>query len=280
MCRRYDPIPCATDHRRCRALVSVVCEWSSSFRLGTDSTFVLIAPSDNDSVRVTLQSSAFCVTTTDANASYTIDVIAAVSPSVSLQLVPSDTLCAGDPLTATASAINAGSGTYSWYLNGVLQGITDSIFTSSSLADGDVLVAVVQSGLSCALTPSDGDTVQFTVLPVEAPAISISPVSAGLCEGQPIQLAASYSNGGSSPSIVWDVNGVFLSTNDTITATLLNGDVVTVTLGSNSRCATSPTASATYQVVLQPVVTPPYRSHPLRAIHYVWVKVPHSTPVR
>lgn len=223
---------------------------------GTDSTFVLIAPSDNDSVRVTLQSSAFCVTTTDANASYTIDVIAAVSPSVSLQLVPSDTLCAGDPLTATASAINAGSGTYSWYLNGVLQGITDSIFTSSSLADGDVLVAVVQSGLSCALTPSDGDTVQFTVLPVEAPAISISPVSAGLCEGQPIQLAASYSNGGSSPSIVWDVNGVFLSTNDTITATLLNGDVVTVTLGSNSRCATSPTASATYQVVLQPVVTP------------------------
>jgi gliding motility-associated-like protein len=222
----------------------------------TDSTFVLVAPSDNDSVRVTLQSSAFCVTTTSADASFVVDVIAAVSPTVSLQAAPADTVCAGDTVTFTASAFNAGLAGYQWFLNGVSQPVSDSVFTSSGLNDGDVLTVIVQSGLSCALTPSDTDTVRMTVLPVSAPSVSIVPVSSGLCEGEPVQLAAAYANGGSLPGLVWNVNGSFLSNADTVTATFQNGDMVTVTLASNSRCATTPAATATFLISLQPVVTP------------------------
>lgn len=223
---------------------------------GTDSIFLLIAPSDNDSVRVAMVSNAPCITIPDAEASFVVDVVAAASPTVSLNVVPADTLCAGDFMTATASAVDAGAATFSWYLNGILQMVADSLFTSSTLNDGDVLVAIVESGLSCALTPSDTDSVSFTVLPAETPAITITPLNTSLCEGEPVQITAAYLNGGSSPLISWAVNGVFFSNADTITANLLQGDTVSVTLLSNARCATQPSATASYPVSLQPVVTP------------------------
>lgn len=224
-----------------------------------DSTFTFLSPSNGDSVSVELTSSAFCVNPTNANFHTLVTVSPAASPSVNVVAAPSTSICQGDAVTITASSSGAGSTpVFSWYINGVLQSDTDSLFNSSSFNDMDSVSVVVQSSLSCAVVPSDTADVVMQVSATVAPTISISPSTTGLCVGAIIQFVATTTNGGSAPVFSWTQNGTAVgSNNDTVSIALQNGDIIVATLTSNSACATVPVVqSNNYLAALSAYVTP------------------------
>lgn len=225
----------------------------------SDSTFTFTNPSNGDSVSVRLTSSANCVSPANANSYTLISVTPAASPVVTLAVTPSASVCQGDTVYFTAGSSGAGSTPqFSWYVNGLLQSDTDSLFSSASLNNNDSVSVVVQSSLSCAIVPSDSDDVVVNVSATVAPTISIAPATTGLCAGAIIQLTAAITNGGSSPVISWSQNGIAVGTNnDTISLALQNGDIVAASLTSNSACATvAVVQSNNYIAALSAYVTP------------------------
>ncbi|MBK9540826.1 MAG: gliding motility-associated C-terminal domain-containing protein [Bacteroidetes bacterium] len=225
----------------------------------SDSTFTFTNPSNGDSVSVALASNAVCVSSTNANSYSLITVTPAASPAVTLTALPSTSICQGDQIDFTASSSGAGSTpSFSWYINGILQSDTDSLFSSTSLGNNDSISVVVQSSLTCAILPSDSDDVVVNVSATVAPTISVAPATTGLCVGDIIQLIATTTNGGSAPIINWTQNGLPVgSNNDTISLPLSNGDIIAASLTSNSACATVPTVqSNNFIAALSAYVTP------------------------
>ena len=225
----------------------------------SDSTFSFLHPANGDSVSVALTSTAPCISTSNASSYSIISVSPAASPSVVVSAAPSASVCQGDLISFTASSTGTGSApVFSWYINGVVQSDTDSLFSSSTLSDHDSVSVIVQSSLSCAIVTSDTANVVVNVNATVAPTISVVPATAGLCVGDIIQLVASFSNGGSAPVISWTQNGTAVGTNnDTISLALQNGDIIVATLTSNSACATvAVVQSNNYIAALSAYVTP------------------------
>ncbi len=229
-----------------------------------DSTFSIINPAQGDSVSVELISSYACVLSNTANSWSIISVTAAASPFVSIAVQPSLSICEDDTALFTASGSAAGSSPdYSWYVNGVLQSSSDSIFSSSSLNDQDVVSVILISSLSCAILPSDTDAVVISVSPVSNPLISIVESGSGACEGDTIQWTATISNGGNAPLIDWTVNGISQSVNSTTFSYFpVDGDTIQATLNSSSACVIVPNAQSNVLLVnLSPYVTPAVTIH-------------------
>jgi hypothetical protein len=66
------------------------------------------------------------------------------------------------------------------------------------------------------------------------------------CSGQPVVFIATITNGGSSPTYQWQINGANAGTSMSAftSSTLSNGDVVTCILTSNAACASPLTATS------------------------------------
>lgn len=225
----------------------------------TDSTFTLAGANNGDSISVRMTASGGCVTTGSDVNYYLVTVTAAVVPSLNVTATPSLNICQGDAVTLTAVSSGAGSSPgFAWYINGSLQPITDSVMTSAAFNDHDSISVIVTSSLTCAPVASDTDAVVMQVNQMVAPAIQIAATGQAQCEGDPVQLDATYTNGGSAPVIQWTLNGVVTGGNtSSITLPLNNGDQVSASLTSNSACATvAQVNSNLYTAALIPYSTP------------------------
>jgi gliding motility-associated-like protein len=115
----------------------------------------------------------------------------------SISITTNDTsICPNEVLTATASlSACPDSGTYQWFINGVLVAVTtDSIFQTSTLADGDVLSVQNACYAQCPVTvTSSGVAISVYALTVNAgPDMTIQP-------GESVQLNGSSS----SATFIW-----------------------------------------------------------------------------
>jgi len=229
---------------------------------GSDSTFLRANPMPGDSISVRLTSSHNCLLSNISSSWSIITVTAAASPSVSLTASPSSIVCENDLVSITASATAAGSvPVYHWYLNNVLLSNSDSVFNSSTLSDQDVIRVEVFSSLTCAITPSDSDSIIISVSPVSNPAVSIVNTGNGTCVGDTVHWIANPVNGGTMPVYQWTVNGIDQGNNsDSFSYMPQDGDEIMVSLSSNSPCALVPTANSNIlRVNLLPYVTPTVR---------------------
>ena len=91
----------------------------------------------------------------------------------------------------------------------------------------------------------------FTVFASSPPSVSISTPAATVCSGQNITFTATPTNGGSSPSYQWKVNGINAGTNSPVfsSSTLSNGNQVSVLLTSNAVCVSQNTANSNIIIV-------------------------------
>jgi len=125
--------------------------------------------SNNDVVAVILTTSETCVTNNPASSNaLTMSVSANATPSVSVA-ASATTICSGSTASFTATPVNGGSSpSYQWKVNGVNAGTNSANYSSSTLANGDVVTVTMSSSSACALggpVTSSGVTMTVTNVP-------------------------------------------------------------------------------------------------------------------
>jgi gliding motility-associated-like protein len=169
-------------------------------------------------------------------------------------------VCAGDILNFQASGLNGGTApTWQWYVNNVAVGGATTDSYSSVLNDGDIVSVVMTSNAPCANpVTANSNQIVAIVIPYVTPAVSItsSMVNDSICLGQNVTFNASGVNGGVAPFYNWYVNGVDQGVNGPTfsSSTLVQNDVITVTMFSSEPCLTQPSANS--NVILVNVYPP------------------------
>jgi gliding motility-associated-like protein len=215
---------------------------------GNDTSFLSSTTMANgDVVGVSLTSDIAC--SLPSNTTYTIYVTPTPVPQVSQSSFPAS-VCVGDVLNFSASGTNGGTApAYQWYVNGnIVNGATNDTY-SSVLNNGDIVTVEMTSNAPCA-NPLTAASNQITavVIPYVTPAVAItsSMVNDSICLGQNVTFDAAGVNGGSTPIYTWYVNGVDQLVNGPTfsSSTLIQNDIITVTLTSSEPCLTQPSANS------------------------------------
>ena len=198
---------------------------------------------------------------TETKGSY-IQVDAQVSPSVSIS-ANANSWCVGQSATFTASPSNGGtSPSYQWKVNGANVGSNSNTYSSSSLINGDLITVELSSNAACVSTSSaTSNSITASITPLVIPSVSISSNTSSICAGSSINFSGNVTNGGSSPSYQWKVNGANVGSNSSSysSSSLADGDIVSLEVTASGTCASS-TAGASNAITISvralPVITP------------------------
>ncbi len=186
----------------------------------------------------------------------------ALVPSVSIAVTSgTNPDCQGDAITFTATATNPGPVTpvYQWQVNGVNVGTNSTTYSSTTLADGDVVTCSINS-ICNNPTTATGTAITMVVKPNGPPTIAIS-ITSGTnpnCAGSGVTFTATSTNEGATPAYQWKLNGVNVGTNITTytSSTIATGDVIScdISVPPSSTCASQTTATSNSITIT--VVTP------------------------
>ena len=220
--------------------------------VGTNATtYTNASLANNDVVTVVMTANNTCQSSATANGNnVTTTVATSVTPSVSVASSDADnSICSGSSVTFTATPTNGGSTpSYQWKLNGTNVGTNATTYTNASLANNDVVTVVMTANNTCqSSATANGNNVTTTVATSVTPSVSVASSDAdnSICSGSSVTFTATPTNGGSTPSYQWKLNGTNVGTNATTytNASLANNDVVTVVMTANNTCQSSATAN-------------------------------------
>lgn len=171
---------------------------------------------------------------------------AAVSIAITSGTNPS---CSGS-VTYTATPTNGGSApVYQWKVNGANVGTNSPTFSSTTIANGNVVSCeMISNAPGVTNNPAISNSITMVVSSPVTPSVSIA-ITAGTnpsASGASVTFTATPTNGGASPAYQWRVNGVNVGTNSPTytTTTLTNGQIVTCVITSNAACASPVTATS------------------------------------
>lgn len=208
----------------------------------TSSTFSSSTLINGNSISVQMVSNATpCLSTTNVSSP---PIVITVNPNIQASVTISasaTTVCAGDPVTFTATPVNGGtSPVYDWYVDNVLIiGQNNSSFTTTTLTNGSVVTVQMTSNAAPCLvgSPALSNAISVTVNPTITPSVIISTPTSVVCQGSSVSFSTISTNGGSQPLYQWFINGnpVAGQTSATfVSSTLNDGDIVSVELTSNA----------------------------------------------
>ena len=237
--------------------------------VGTNqTTYTTSALVNGDVVSVVLTSDITpCAITNPATSNAIATVVDALQP-VSVSIVSSENdneICDGTSVTFTATPVNGGlNPSYQWLLNGSPVGTDQDTYTTTALANGDVVSVVLTSNITPCATgnPATSNSIATIVNANQPVSVVIYSDAAAVCAGSVINFSLVPTNEGPNPSYQWYVNGIAItdSTNTTFAPEFLeDGDVVTVVLTSDiTPCATqNPATSNSITVGISPIPTAP-----------------------
>ena len=216
----------------------------------TGPTFTSTTLVNGDIITVRMTSSLACATGSPATSNAITAVVNSTAPaSVSIAASPAGAICAGSSVTFTATPANGGAPTYQWYKGAsAITGETGPTFTSTTLANGDIITVRMTSSLACATgSPATSNAITAVVNSTAPASVSIvaSPVGA-ICAGSSVTFTATPANGG-APTYQWykGASAITGETGPTFTSTtLVNGDIITVRMTSSLACATGSPATS------------------------------------
>ncbi len=187
---------------------------------------------------------------------YTMTVNPTVATTVSI-LESSDEICSDETIDVSATIVEGGTSPgIEWQSNigsgwGAIAGETSTELTSYSPVDGEQIRVIVTSDATCPQNNNDtSEIVTISVTDLIEPTVTISADNTSICPGETITFTVdSETHPGTNPSYQWKVNGINVGTDlpTYSTASLSDGDYVTVEMTSNARCA-SPAAVLSNQV--------------------------------
>ena len=160
-------------------------------------------------------------------------------PAVSISATAIN-ICSGTPVTFTAMPTNGGNAPiYQWLLNGSVTGTNSNVFTSNSLANGDIIKCKMTSNALCATTAdTTSNSITMNVNKSAIPSISIAASENSICSGTPVTFKASVIDGGNSPLYQWLINSSNVGNNSPAftSSTLEDGDLVSCKITYNNNC--------------------------------------------
>ena len=200
---------------------------------------------------------AYCSSNAVSNI-YTMTVNPPVIPTVTI-LESANPICAGTTVNFSAIVVNPGTTpTYQWQTSSDgttwtnISGATSSPFSSSTLVNGERIRVLVTSNATCTINnPATSSAIIMTVNPQVIPLVSIDATQTTICPGTSVTFTATPTNGGTNPSYQWKVNGTNVGSNgpNYTSASLNNGDIVSVVMTSNVPCA-SPTLANSNNITM------------------------------
>jgi Secretion system C-terminal sorting domain len=223
-------------------------------------TFTTTTLTNGQTVTCVLTSNANCLATANASSNaVSMTVTTPSTPTISIA-ASTTTICTGASVTFTATATNGGTPVYTWKVNGLAVGTNAATFTTTALANSDVVTCILTSNAACTSTSTaTSNAVAMTVNATVTPTVSIAASTNNVCAGTAITFTALPSFGGSGGGFQWKVNGVNAGTNSAtfVSSTLTNGQVVTCVMTSNAICASTTTATSNaVTATVSPTVTP------------------------
>jgi hypothetical protein len=224
-----------------------VYQWKvNGVNAGTNSDSYSYTPSNNDAVTCVLTSNATCATGSPATSNIVTMTVNPLLP-VSISVSPSSNpICSGTSVTYTATPTNEGSApVYQWKVNGSNVGTNITTYSYSPV-NNDVVTCVLTSNATCATgSPATSNIVTMTVNPILPVSVSVAASANPVYVGTSVTFTATPTNGGTTPSYQWKVNGSNVGTNITTYSYIpINNDVVTCVLTSNAFCATGNPATS------------------------------------
>ncbi len=211
-----------------------------------------------------MTSNASCIASNPvASNSVTMNVTQSVTPSLQIT-TPFNPVCNGTTVVFTAVPTNGGSSpAYQWRKNGNPVGTGATTYTDNTLVNGDIISCVLTSNAVCATTTTaNSNNITMGINPIVTPLVTITTTSTSRCAGQSTTFTATPTNGGTSPTYQWQVNGFAVGTNSNTytTTTLNNGDVVNCVMISNAPCpspyfATSNSLTMTIIPLVAPTIS-------------------------
>ena len=211
---------------------------------GTSPSYEANNLSDGDKVSCVLTSNSPCITSTTATSNIIqVTVSKNIAPTINIE-TSSTSICSGASATFTASTLNSIASSYQWQLNGNNVSTNDSVYTTTSLVDGDIISCVLTSNSPCfGVSMATSNTIQMTVAQNITPTVNITTSTNNFCAGTPVTFTAVATNAGSSPSYQWQSNGIDVSNNNPTytTSGTANGDKINCVLTvSNTGCFSEP----------------------------------------
>ena len=222
---------------------------------GTNSSIYSYVPVNTDAITCIVTSNATCATGNPAT-SNTVPMTVNPNLPVSVSIAASSNpVCSGTSVTYTATPTNGGTTpSYQWKVNGVNAGTNSSTYSYIPV-NTDAITCVVTSNATCATgNPITSNTVIMTVNPNLPVSVTIAASSNPVCSGTSVTYIATPTNGGTTPSYQWKVNGVNAGTNSsTYSYVPVNTDAITCIVTSNATCATgNPATSNTVTMTVNP----------------------------
>jgi len=226
--------------------------------VGTDST-IYTADSVHNGDIISCQLVNLSGNVIDISDSIIMVVTTSVFPSVSIAASTSYTVCAGTSVTYSATPANGGTTPlYQWKVNGINTG-TGATYAYTPVS-GDIITCELTSNANCLIADTAvSSPVAMSVTPLITPVVSIATASTGstICEGSTVSYTATPTNGGTTPTYQWRVNGINTGTGSTYSYTPANGDIVTSVLTSDAACTTIDTAlSPSITMTITPTAIP------------------------
>ncbi len=240
-------------------------QWAvNGSNIGTNSAiFTSTTLNNGDVVTCVVTSTLPCNNGATATSnSITMTVTPTIATAVSIVSSTGTSICAGTSVTFTATPTNGGTPTYQWFVGSTPVGTNSAAYTTTSLSNGQTVSCQMTSSLTCPLPAvATSNLITFTVNPTASPTISITsnPTAATICSGVNVTYTANSTNGGTTPSYQWKLNGNNVGTNASTYSnnTLASGDAVTCVLSTNNSCATVQTATSnSISKTITPSVTP------------------------
>ncbi|MFZ4522860.1 MAG: T9SS type A sorting domain-containing protein, partial [Bacteroidales bacterium] len=174
----------------------------------TNSTYIH-SPIDNDAVTCHLISSEACTLgNTVVSNTVNMGVHPVLPVSISIQ-ASANSICAGTPVTFTATTTNEGTNpSYVWKVNGIsIAGATSSTFDFTPSNGNKINCTLVSSELCTTGNPAISNTVNMVVNPILPVSLGVTASANPVLAGTLVTFTANPTNEGISPSYSWKVNG-------------------------------------------------------------------------
>ncbi len=165
------------------------------------------ALNNGDSIRCVMTSNAVCVLGSPASSTtITMTVNPNVTPSVSIAANPAGTICSGTNVTFTATPTNGGTApTYQWKKNETDVGINSTMYSDSTLNDGDSIRCVMKSNAPCVSgNPASSTPVIISVTVCQEVILNLKVFIEGFYQGNDSMQPILYNNEASTDSTACD----------------------------------------------------------------------------